>query len=132
MLLPPFRGHSFLNNLGVSDEFDFIIADELMRVPHFPGVYAVGDIVDFSGPKLAYMAVRQAQTAAANIISEIEGKQPEDYYYHEIAAVIDQGGADSIYLHYGIWDENLYRLKKGKFWSLAKSFHDAYWRAKHG
>lgn len=131
MLLPPFRGQSFLNKLGVSDELDFLVTDELMRVPHFSGVYAVGDIVDFSGPKLAHMAVRQAKVAAANIASEIEGREPNDFYYHEIATVIDQGGADSIYLHYGIWDEKLYRLKKGRIWSLAKSVHDTLWQAKH-
>lgn len=47
MLLPPFRGQSFLNGLGVPDDYDFLDADESMRVPHFPGVYAVGDIVVF-------------------------------------------------------------------------------------
>lgn len=122
---------SNLNNLGVSDDFDFLITDELMQVAHFSDVYAVGDIVDFSGPKLAHMAVRQAEIAAANIVSEIEGKEPKNYYYHEIATIIDAGGADSIHLHYGIWDEHFYRLKKGKIWSLTKRIHDKLWRAIH-
>jgi NADH dehydrogenase FAD-containing subunit len=91
----------------------------------------VGDIVAFSGPKIAHMAVRQAEVAAANILSELNGKAPEQEYYHEIAAVIDAGGPDSIYLHYGIWDESLYRLKKGRFWGWAKDAHDAIWRTKH-
>ncbi len=131
MLLPPFRGHSFLNNTGITGEFDFLIADERMRVPHFPGVYAAGDIVDFSGPKLAQMAVLQAKVAAANIVSEIKGKEPNEFYYHEIATIIDSGGADSIYLNYGIWDEHLHRLKKGKLWSWIKRVHDKMWRAAH-
>lgn len=131
MLLPPFRGQSFLNSLGLSGEFDFIITDECLRVPHLQGVYAVGDIVDFPGPKLAFMAVRQAKTAAANIAAEIRGEEPADYYYHELATVIDAGGADSIYLHYGIWDEQEYRLKKGRFWGYVKKFHDKLWRAVH-
>ena len=38
----------------------------------------------------------QAEVAAANIVSEIEGKEPSAEYYHEIAAIIDAGGADSI------------------------------------
>lgn len=131
MLLPPFRGQSFLNNLGLSGEFDFIITDELMRVPQVQGVYAIGDIVDFPGPKLAYMAIRQAKAAAANIASEIKGEEPESYYYHELAAIIDSGDADSIYLHFGIWDEQEYRLKKGKLWSYVKRVHDQLWRAVH-
>ena len=131
MLLPPFRGQSFLNPLGVSGEFDFIITDERMRVEQLSGVYAVGDIVDFPGPKLAHMAVGQAKTAAANIASEIKGEEPGKYYYHEIASIIDAGGPDSIYLHYGIWDDELYRLKKGRFWGYLKQIHDDFWRAAH-
>lgn len=131
MLLPPFRGQSFLNRLGISDDFDFLITDELMRVPHFPGIYASGDIVGFSGPKFAHMAVRQAAVAARNIASEIEGDEPREHYYHEIATIIDSGGADSIYLHYGIWDEHLYNLKKGTFWVWVKRFHDRLWQAAH-
>lgn len=131
MLLPPFRGQALLNPLGVSDDFDFVIADEYMRVPHFAGVYAAGDIVDFSGPKLAHMAIRQAHVAAENIVSEINGKPPKEAYYHEIATIIDEGGADSIYLHYGVWDEILYNLKKGRFWSWTKEIHDTLWQVFH-
>ena len=131
MLLPPFRGQSFLNTLEFSGEFDFLITDEGMRVPLAAGVYAVGDIVDFPGPKLAFMAVRQAKTAAANIASEIRGEEPSEYYYHELATIIDAGGPDSIYLHFGIWDEQDYRLKKGRFWGVVKQIHDKLWQAAH-
>lgn len=132
MLVPPFRGNAALRDLGASDDEDFIKVDGSMRVHGQEQTYAAGDIVAFSGPKFAHMAVRQAQIAAENIISEIEGREPFEQYYHEIAAVIDTGGADSIYLHYGIWDDSLYRLKKGRFWSWAKEAHDRFWRAKHG
>lgn len=131
MLLPPFRGQSFLTNLGVSDNLEFILTDEYMRIPTFDGVYAVGDIVDFSGPKLANMAVRQAEVTATNIASEIKGELPHKYYYHEINTVIDEGGTDSIYLHFGIWDESLYRLRKGIIWSWGKRIHDKFWQATH-
>lgn len=131
MLVPPFSGNAALRNLGASDDEDFIKVDGLMRVRGLEKTYAAGDIVAFSGPKFAHMAVRQAQIAAENIISEIEGREPFEEYYHEIAAVIDAGGADSIYLHYGIWDDTLYRLKKGRFWGWAKEMHDRFWQVKH-
>ncbi len=131
MLVPPFRGNATLGNLGITDEPDFVKVDGLMRVHGLEKTYAVGDIVAFSGPKFAHMAVWQAEAAAENIISEIKGEEPRREYYHEIAIVIDTGGADSIYLHYGIWDDVLYRLKKGKLWSLGKNIHDAFWRARH-
>ncbi len=132
MLIPPFRGNASLRGLGATDEQDFIKVDGSMRVRGQEKTYAVGDIVAFSGPKLAHMAVRQAEVAAENIIREINGEEPNAEYYHEIASIIDAGGADSIYLHYGIWDDAQYRLKKGKFWGWAKEIHDRFWRAKHG
>ena len=131
MLVPPFRGNAALHNLEITDESDFVRVDGFMRVHELERTYAVGDIVAFSGPKLAHMAVRQAKVAAENIVSEINGEAPKEEYYHEIAAIIDAGGPDSIYLHYGIWDESLYRLRKGRFWSWVKEAHDALWRARH-
>ncbi len=131
MLVPPFKGNAMLGDLGVTDESDFVRVDGCMRVHGLEKTYAVGDIVAFSGPKFAHMAVRQAEAAAENIISAIKGEEPKKEYYHEIATVIDTGGADSIYLHYGIWDDVQYRLKQGRLWSLGKNIHDAFWRTKH-
>lgn len=131
MLVPPFRGNATLRGLGASNDEDFLKVDGLLRVHGQEKTYAAGDIVAFSGPKFAHMAVRQAEVAAANIIAEIEGKEPFEQYYHEIAAVIDTGDADSIYLHYGIWDDSLYRLKKGRFWGWVKEMHDRLWMKKH-
>jgi sulfide:quinone oxidoreductase len=132
MLVPPFRGHDTLSNHGITDGDDFIKVDDKMRVAGMENAYAVGDNVSFSGPKFAHMAVRQANVAAANLISEVNGKEPNESYYHEIAAIIDSGGADSIYLHYGIWDEDLMRTGKGRIWSWAKNLHGTLWKAHHG
>jgi NADH dehydrogenase FAD-containing subunit len=103
-----------------------------LQVHDLKDAYAVGDLVAFSGPKLAHMAVRQADVAARNIIAEIQGHAPQEEYYHEIAAVIDARGSDSIFLHYGIWDEDMYRIRKGYFWGPAKNFHDKLWQVRHG
>jgi sulfide:quinone oxidoreductase len=132
MLVPPFRGNASLKPLGITDEFDFVKVDRFLRVPNLDHVYAIGDITDFPGPKLAHMAVRQADVAAANIRTELEGGKPIEDYYHEIAMVIDAGGADSIYVRYGITDEKLYGVRKGRLWGLAKSTHDRLWQARHG
>lgn len=131
MLTPPFRGHAMLDDLGITDEQHYIRADGHLRVPGLANSYAVGDIVAFSGPKLAHMAVRQAEMAASDLIARFAQKELTDEYYHEIATIIDAGGADSIYLHYGIWDDELYRVKKGHFWGWAKTVHDKVWRARH-
>ncbi len=131
MLIPPFRGQAILKDLGITDDLDFIRVDGFMRVHNLPNAYAVGDIVAFSGPKFAHMAVRQAEVVAANMAAEVNGREPDTEYYHEIATIINAGGADSIYLHYGVWDDSMYKLKKGHFWGWAKEVHDKVWRARH-
>lgn len=57
MLVPPFRGNAALRGLGASDDEDFIKTDGAMRVHGQNRTYAAGDIVAFSGPKLAHMAL---------------------------------------------------------------------------
>lgn len=131
MLIPPFRGQGFMGDLKVTDEDGFIKTDGKMRVHGLEGVYAAGDIVAFSGPKIGHMAVRQAAVAADNLIAEVRGEEPPREYYHEIATVIDAGGRDSLYLHYGIWDDVQYSAQQGIFWGWAKSIHDKVWQAVH-
>ena len=127
MLLPPFRGQAMIGKQGFTDELDFVEADNFLRVSDLEKVYAVGDIVALTGPKLAFMAVRQAQVAAENIMSEIQGGVPRKIYQHDIALIVDEGGDAGIFLHYGIWDDTLYGLKEGKMWSRMKNKYNQLW-----
>ena len=132
MLLPPFRGQVIVENLGAAaDDSAYAKVNSLLQIENLRQTYAVGDITALEGPKFASMAIRQAEIAAENILSELAGEVPKAAYYHEIATIIDEGGADSIYLHYGIWDESLYRLKTGSLWSWAKHIHERYWQIAH-
>lgn len=131
MLIPPFQGQEMLKNLGIADDSGFALVNKFMQVADSPRIYAAGDCTALTGPKLAHMAVRQAAVASKNIAAEIKGEPPDEIYHHEIAAIIDQSGADSIYLHYGIWNDKLYRLQEGTLWSWVKSIHDRYWETVH-
>ncbi len=131
MLIPPFQGQAMIKNLGIADESGYAKVNKFMQTAELPQTYAVGDCTALAGAKLAHMAVRQAAVAAKNIASEIKGEQPDEVYHHEIATIIDQGGADSIYLHYGIWNDKFYELQRGTLWSWVKSIHDRYWQAVH-
>lgn len=132
MLVPPFRGHAILGDLGITDQHDYINVDGHMQVRDLSNAFAIGDIAALPGPKFGHMAVRQADIAASNLASRLAGELPVAFYEHEIATIIDAGGSDSIYLHYGIWDDTLYSLKKGHVWGWAKEIHDRLWRSKHG
>lgn len=131
MLLPPFRGPGAVRGLGITDDEGLIGVDWAMRVQGVERMYAVGDCVNFSGPKMGHMAVQQAEVAAANVALEIEGLDPVSFYNHEMMMVIDEGDGDAIYLHKGLWDDEPAIVRQGRFWSWAKRVHDKYWLATH-
>jgi len=72
MLMPPFRGASAALYQGITSDA-YINVDWSMRVIGVGGMYAVGDCVNFPGPKMGHMALRQAEVAAANLAAEIGG-----------------------------------------------------------
>ena len=94
-------------------------------------MYAVGDCVNFSGPKMGHMAVGQAEVAAANLAAEAEGHLPVSHYIHDLKLVIDEGGSDSIYVHKDIWTNEPADVRQGRFWSWAKRAQEKYWEATH-
>jgi sulfide:quinone oxidoreductase len=131
MLVPPFEGASALASTGLTDEGGYVRVDHTMRVLGAERMYAVGDAVYFSGPKMGHMAVRQAEVAAENLVAEIEGSAPVAYYKHELALVVDEGGKDSVYLHKNLWEEGGKKIGRGRFWGWAKRAHEKYFQVQH-
>jgi sulfide:quinone oxidoreductase len=131
MLIPPFQGPAEARHIGITDPNDYVRVDGRMRVHLADRMYAAGDSVNFTGPKMGHMAVLQGEVAAANLAAEIEGREPEANYDHELMMVIDEGGEDSIYLHHKLWDEEGADLRQGRFWGWAKRAHMRYWTRLH-
>lgn len=131
MLIPPFAGAGAAVQSGLTDANNFIRVDEYMRVRDAERMYAVGDAVNFRGPKMGHMAVRQAVVAAENLHAELTGLVPEAKYEHEIKFVLDAGGRDSIYLHKSLTRDEEGTLKQGVFWRWAKRAHEQYWLTQH-
>jgi sulfide:quinone oxidoreductase len=131
MLLPPFQGSAAASHLGITNEESYINVDSTMRVVGVERMYAVGDCLNFSGPKMGHMAVRQAEVAAANLAAEIDGHLPVSHYLHDLRLVIDEGGSDSIYVHKDIWTDEPALVRQGRFWSWAKRAQERYWEAAH-
>jgi sulfide:quinone oxidoreductase len=126
MLMPPFEGASAALYQRITSE-SYINVDSSMRVIGIDGMYAVGDCVNFSGPKMGHMAVRQAEVAAANLAAEIDGLPAVAQYEHKMRLVIDEGGGDSIYLHKDMWTNEPASIRQGLFWSWAKRVQEVYW-----
>jgi sulfide:quinone oxidoreductase len=131
MLLPPFTGSPAASYLGITNEESYINVYSTMRVVGVERMYAVGDCVNFSGPKMGHMAVRQAEVAAANLAAEIEGHLPVSRYVHELRMVIDEGGAGSLYVHKDMWTDEPANVGRGRFWGWAKRVQEKYWEVAH-
>jgi sulfide:quinone oxidoreductase len=131
MLVPPFRGSSAAHYMGVTDAEGYIHVNSTMRVSGHEGMYAAGDCVSFSGPKMGHMAVRQGEVAASNLAAEIEGHEPTSHYVHEVRFVIDEAGSEGLYLHKDIWTEEPATVRQGRFWSWAKHVQQRYWEVTH-
>ncbi len=131
MLVPPFRGSSAAHYMEVKDDEGYVKVDQSMRVIGHERIYAVGDCVSFTGPKMGHMAVRQGEVAAANLAAELRGHEPVSEYVHEMRFVIDEIGSESLYLQKDLWTDEPATVKQGRFWSWAKRVHQRYWEVTH-
>jgi NADH dehydrogenase len=72
-----------------------------LSVDGFPGVYAVGDVAQATGPdgdpypQLGSVALQAGQAVAASILADIEGKRTPSFHYHDkgIMAMIGRRAA---------------------------------------
>lgn len=131
MLVPPFQGSSAAHYLKDTDEDGYIYVDSMMRVKGHERIYAIGDCVSFSGPKMGHMAVRQGDVAATNLAAEIAGREPSSHYSHEMRLVIDDAESDGLYLHKDIWTDEPATVRHNRFWTWAKRVQQRYWEFTH-
>lgn len=127
MLVPPFEGASALSGTGLVDDDGFVEVDRRMRVPRAQNFYAVGDAVALPGPKMAHMAVRQAEVAAENLLAEVAGRAPAAEYEHEMSLVVDEGGGGTVHLREALPPRGEPAVRRGRFWSWAKRAHADHW-----
>ena len=130
MLVPPFAGSSAARRFSI-DADGYINVESTMRVVGMEHIYAVGDCVAFDGPKLGHMAVRQAEVAAANVISEISGDESRSHYEHQLTMILEAGDGEGIYFQKDLWSDEPSSVRQGRFWSWAKRVHQKYWTAAH-
>lgn len=87
-----------------------------LRMPDFDTIYALGDAAavpdltkqaDKDGvfpvcPPTAQHAMRQAGTAAANVIADVRGQERQDYRHKDLGLVVDLGGSQAVAKPLGI------------------------------
>ncbi|MCC7308977.1 MAG: FAD-dependent oxidoreductase [Acidobacteria bacterium] len=127
MLFPPFRGQTAIRELGSSDENDgFAVVNSRMQLEGHEKIYAAGDIIALDGPRFGYMAMRQAKVAAANILIELSGEEPNIEYSHELAWILGEDYTDPHFFHYGVWDETLQDFDENALLGMARRVRERY------
>ncbi len=127
MLVPPFRGQTAVKALfDDAQSIGFARVNSRMQVEGHERIYAAGDIIELPGPRFGYMAMRQARVAAANIILELNGKEPDVEYSHELAWILGKEYTDAQFFHYGVWDETLRDFDENALLGIAKRVRERY------
>ncbi|RDX48829.1 FAD/NAD(P)-binding domain-containing protein [Lentinus brumalis] len=113
---------------GVVNEHGFVKVNEFLEVPGHPGVFAVGDIIDWKEQKQAAKANTHIKVVAANVLSFLQGKPLKQKYKGSAEMILiplgKSGGAGYLSILWGIiLGDWLSRTMKGKdlFVSMART-----------
>ncbi|OIQ98662.1 NADH dehydrogenase-like protein [mine drainage metagenome] len=94
IFMPGLTGNAWFDQTSLPRSPGGLIkADAQCRVEGLPAVYVVGDSGSFPGPdwmpKQAHMADLQGETAAANLLMELDGKIPDKTFRVELLCIVD-------------------------------------------
>jgi NADH dehydrogenase len=79
-----------------------IITQPTLQVQNLPNIYAVGDLAEVKQESMtgvAQEAIQQGQTAAKNILKQIQGQSPQEFNYYDkgtLAIIGRHGGVGRI------------------------------------
>jgi sulfide:quinone oxidoreductase len=100
--IPPHRAPAVLRESGLVDASGWISADPRTLETSFPGVYAVGDVVQITLPngkplpKAGIFAEAMGETAADRIAANFTGKEPEATFRAEGGCYLEVGGGQAM------------------------------------
>lgn len=105
------KANPVVSSLPVSkDEDGRVRVDRYLRVPGYPGVYALGDNANFYDektaqplPAKAHFAVRQPPILAHNIKAEIKGGNLKPFSYTLLAEMVSLGSHNAVVNIHGIY-----------------------------
>ena len=94
LFMPGMTGNKWFDNTDlVRSEGGLLKADAHCRVEGSQRIYVTGDSGSFPGPewmpKQAHMAHLQSEAAAANLVAELQGREPSETFKAELMCIVD-------------------------------------------
>lgn len=94
IFMPGLTGNAWFDQTSLPRSSGGLVkADAQCRVEGFTATYVVGDSGSFPGPdwmpKQAHLADLQGETAAANLLTELDGKIPQQTFKVELLCIVD-------------------------------------------
>jgi len=94
LFMPGMTGNAWFDNTDLPrSQGGLLKADQYCRVEGMERVYVAGDSGSFPGPewlpKQAHMADLQAEAAAANLLDDLQNKEPTHTYKVELMCIVD-------------------------------------------
>jgi len=101
MFMPGMTGNQWFDNTELArSEGGLLKANKLCQSEGADKVYVAGDSGSFPGPgwlpKQAHMADLQAEAAAHNLLSELNGQQPTETYKVELMCIVDKRNSGTL------------------------------------
>jgi NADH dehydrogenase FAD-containing subunit len=73
---------------GVLNARGQIKVKDTFQLESYPNIYAVGDVIDWSEQKQVVKAMKHAEVAAANILSQVNGGSPKKKYTNQPELIV--------------------------------------------
>lgn len=138
VVVPPHRAPQVVKDAGLTGPSGWVGVDRATLTTSFPGVYAVGDITGIPLaigkplPKAGVLAHGQAETVAANIAAEIEGRAPAARFAGDGACFIEIGDGRAGYGSGNFYAEPAPQIRlrpPGRLLHWGKVFYEKFWLA---
>ncbi|MES0489241.1 MAG: FAD/NAD(P)-binding oxidoreductase [Leptospirales bacterium] len=90
--IPPNLGQSFIDDSGLGNGAGYVVTDQgTLKHAKYPNIYALGDITSVATSKAGSVAHFEASIVEANLMREIQGKEPIETFDGHSLCYVESG-----------------------------------------
>ncbi|AUW93833.1 hypothetical protein BXT84_07670 [Sulfobacillus thermotolerans] len=101
--IPPYIGSEYLRGTDLDDGFGWVPTNAYLNHPHYPEIYAVGDIVSHSWPKMGHSAMVQAHIAVKHWHAVQNHRPLPQPYRPQLLWALETGGGRGLFVQSDVY-----------------------------